>query len=242
MTEELDWRWGSIAPTVTPDGELVHQRGPTSGAYGLSCWQPVFLWNNNRQIRVPCRKCGGCGVSKAKQWIARSIREAEANNGRAWLFTGTWREAPSDRAAVVREGQLFFKRLRRGREEPYPTSRGPLDIGPCKVRYLAAPETGDRFGRWHLHALVFGGARWIQLRAAWGAGHMHARRVRVEHGEDGQLLQSSVRQLAYVAGYVAKDTQRHGGRVIASLSYGKHHPAAPGALPSAVEPQNLSQG
>lgn len=221
METKPRWRWGSIAPIIDPDGVIGPQVFAVSRAYGAYCHRPLWLHAESVKMRVPCRTCGGCMVQKARAWVARSLIEAESCNDRAWLVTGTFAVAPAARAEVVQEAQRFLKRLRRGRREPVVTHRGPVACPPAQVRYLGGPETGSRRGRWHVHFIVFGNARWLQLRTAWQVGHLHARRLPLRKGVDGKFDAETFKGLRYVAGYVAKDTGEHGGRVIASLGYGR---------------------
>lgn len=150
-------------------------------------------------------------------WIARAIDEAR-RAPMSWLFTGTFKEEPNSREAVVAEGQRFLKRLRRGRTLPVMTHRGPIAVPGAKVRFLSVVERGDEKDRLHWHCLVHGDGepvRWLQLRTAWHAGHMHARRL--HFGRGGDVPDDMFRQIAYVAGYLGKQ----GGRVVASLHYGR---------------------
>lgn len=79
-----------------------------------------------------------------------------------------------------RDLQLFFKRLRKL-------------IAPRKIRYYACAEYGDKRGRPHYHAIIFGLSLSDQklVEQAWGLGF-----VSVDKVELGSI--------AYVAGYVSK--------------------------------------
>lgn len=185
---------------------------------------------------VRCRKCAECKRERKRMWIARAIAEARQAPV-TWLFTGTFACEPPDEAAVVREGQRFLKRLRKGLAHPVETYRGPMAVPGVKVRFLSVVERGDENGRLHWHAIIHGDGdlvRWLQLRTAWHAGHMHARRVNARGDE--RLPDDVLRQIAYVAGYLGKQP----GRVVASLKYGRRTPQPTKAGSTRMEPNARS--
>lgn len=171
-------------------------------------------WRSDERTLVRCRKCDACRKQRRKEWIARSIQEAKRSD-KLWLVTGTFALRPDEVDMVVGECQRFLKRLRKGRKEPVPTYRGPVECGPAAVRYLSVVERGERKGRLHAHFLMFGDVRWIQMRTAWQAGHFHAKRVPIPSKGWEKLDRNAILGIAYVAAYAVD------GRVRASEHYGR---------------------
>lgn len=135
-------------------------------------------------------------MDKVRDWGTRISHEASLHDENSFL-TLTYGDEflPDDFSISVRELQLFFKRLRKS-------------ISPQKVRYYACGEYGDRNGRPHYHAILFGYQfpdlevwrrsesgfytyRSKSLDAIWGLGH----------AEIGTVTKSSG---AYVARYALK--------------------------------------
>ena len=105
---------------------------------------------------VPCGQCVGCRLEYSRQWAMRCLDEAKMHKENSFI-TLTYDDAhiPVDRSLERRssvgidgkvkpEGafQLFMKRLRKRLNK--------------KVRFYHAGEYGERFGRPHYHALIFG--------------------------------------------------------------------------------------
>ncbi|AXH76471.1 MAG: replication initiator protein [Microviridae sp.] len=115
-------------------------------------------------------------MEKARQWGLRCLHEKKMHAHNAYV-TLTYNDEclPPGGTLVVRDVQLFMKRLRKSRE-------------PEKVRFFCGGEYGDANKRPHYHALLFNcrfpDARlWTQnkrgeslyvsdeLAALWGLGH-----------------------------------------------------------------------
>lgn len=141
-------------------------------------------------MEVPCGRCIGCRLERARQWAVRCMHEAAGHRDNAFL-TLTYAEAPL--GLVPRDLQLFWKKLRR-------SLRGK------RISYFACGEYGEENGRPHYHACVFG--YWpgdavlfrggdhplyksAQLDKLWGHGYVAVGSVTFESAN-------------YVAGYIAK--------------------------------------
>lgn len=132
----------------------------------MTCYKPMQLKKGSRygargigQI-VNCGRCIGCRLEYARQWSVRIMHEASAHEHNAFL-TLTYRDADLTNGVSKKTGnvratlvpadlQKFWKRLRidlhrKGRN---------LDVNP--IRYFACGEYGDKRGRPHYHACVFG--------------------------------------------------------------------------------------
>lgn len=90
-----------------------------------------------RSLLLPCGRCVGCRLDRAKDWAARIMHEASLHEENCFVTLTYARALPS---LEYRDFKLFLKRLRRDRP----------------VRYFMAGEYGERFARPHFHAILFG--------------------------------------------------------------------------------------
>lgn len=95
-------------------------------------------------IKLPCGQCRGCRATASRGWAMRCMHEASMHEDNVFL-TLTY-----DDEFLPENGSLdkaafpgFMKRLRRA-------------IEPRKVRYFHVGEYGEKNGRPHYHALLFG--------------------------------------------------------------------------------------
>lgn len=99
-----------------------------------------------KPVQVPCGKCIGCRLERSRQWAIRCINEAQEHE-KTCFITLTYRneeltygnEKPT---LFPRDFQLFLKRLRKQRGNG--------------IRFFGCGEYGDRYGRPHYHACIFG--------------------------------------------------------------------------------------
>lgn len=139
----------------------------------MKCTDPTF--------GHACSKCDACRLNKRRMWVHRLLLEAYDHKA-AYFITLTYRDPPADGKVNKRDAQLFLKRLRKVAELP--------------VRYYLVGEYGDRFGRPHYHAIIYGGAvdalRFAELlELAWPLGFV-------------QVGSLSAKSAAYVLKYVTK--------------------------------------
>lgn len=106
----------------------------------------VFVGNPNLLSGLPCGQCTGCRLERSRQWAIRCMNEASLHSQNCFI-TLTFddyhlanRDAPAT-SLCKREFQLFMKRLRKA----FP-----------KIRYYMCGEYGEKFGRPHYHAILFG--------------------------------------------------------------------------------------
>ena len=128
-----------------------------------------------------CGQCLPCRISKGRLWTNRIMLEA-MKHGDASFVTLTYKESelPKGGTLVKRHYQKFLKRLRKA-------------MHPVKIRYFLVGEYGDRSGRPHYHAAIYGLS---ELDAAcvqkcWPHGFVYV----------GSLTKDSAQ---YVARYVTK--------------------------------------
>jgi hypothetical protein len=93
-------------------------------------------------IAIPCGRCAGCRLERARQWAMRCMHEARMHKDNCFV-TLTYRNEclPDNGFLVRRDTQLFFKRLRKAR---YPG-----------IRYFGSGEYGSLNKRPHYHILLF---------------------------------------------------------------------------------------
>lgn len=127
------------------DGNHVHQSGKPKIYFG-DAENPSTLRQFGQYMDLfplPCGKCVGCLLRRAADWAIRCTHEARYHTRKAFLTLTYDREhLPKDRSLQKRHLILFFKRLRH-------YAQGP-------IKYFACGEYGDRRGRPHYHAIVFG--------------------------------------------------------------------------------------
>ncbi|QXP08318.1 MAG: replication initiator protein [Arizlama microvirus] len=106
-------------------------------------WPIVFDINNGRgdmPLQVPCGKCLGCRLEKSRMWSVRVMHEASLHKDNMFL-TLTYEKMPENNSLNKEDITLFLKRMRDR-------------IGP--FRYLQCGEYGEKLGRPHHHAAIFG--------------------------------------------------------------------------------------
>ena len=118
-------------------GDTAHQ----NGSFGL-CFRPRYI--GKLGFAVPCGKCFECRVRRSREWSFRLVGEARHSDS-CCMVTLTYDDEhlPQDGSVSRREVQLFMKRLRKA-------------VAPCRVRFFACGEYGDKFGRPHYHIMLFG--------------------------------------------------------------------------------------
>lgn len=99
-------------------------------------------------FELPCGKCQGCRLEHSRIWAIRCVKEASMHAQNSFV-TLTYRDdkLPENGSLILRDLQLFFKRLRKALW---------LVDKNRKVRYYACGEYGDKYQRPHYHAILFG--------------------------------------------------------------------------------------
>lgn len=93
--------------------------------------------------QLPCGQCIGCRLERSRQWAMRCVHEASLHEHNCFItltYSDEW--LPYDWSLDVSVFQRFMKRL-----------RNRFGSG---IRFYHCGEYGDRFGRPHYHALIFG--------------------------------------------------------------------------------------
>lgn len=146
-----------------------------------------------RPLRLPCGNCIGCRTQRAQHWALRCSLELQRHDRSAFV-TLTYDEAHCP--PTLRKSDLsgFLKRLRE-------------DLSPRRIRFFASGEYGDRFGRPHYHAILFGVSPdddAERIRMAWGISRR--RGACFVHTPFGLVDVDKVtpKVVSYVAGYCSK--------------------------------------
>lgn len=114
----------------------------------------------DRPVDVPCGQCIGCRLEHSRQWAIRCVHEASMHDFNCFI-TLTYAPCylPSDSSLVVRDFQLFMKRLRK----LFICRKGKKGI--CcfgfhkrvpRIRFFHCGEYGEVSERPHYHACLFG--------------------------------------------------------------------------------------
>lgn len=95
---------------------------------------------------LPCGRCIGCRMEKARQWGVRCLHEKKMWRDNSYVtLTYNNENLPLGGSLCLRDLQLFMKKLRKARNA-------------CKanpIRFFAGGEYGERDGRPHYHLLLF---------------------------------------------------------------------------------------
>lgn len=146
-------------------------------------------------LRLPCGSCIGCQRSRAREWAIRCHYEFQSHD------TGCWTTLTYDEPScppTLRKSDLsgFIKRLR-------------ARVAPSVFRFFGSGEYGERRGRPHFHAILFGlpVCRQRDIEASWTFGNV-------------RTYPLEARGIAYVAGYVGK---KIGGNIVDDwIEYGDY--------------------
>lgn len=145
----------------------------------MQCTKPILI--SKHGVRVPCGKCLNCRIARAREWSIRIMHEVDYHPANVFAtLTYDDDHLPSDNSLKKSDLSRFWKRLRK-------------DLGDRRIKYFGCGEYGERFGRPHYHAIIFGVAPDEKglLESNWPYGFVHV----------GTVTYDSAR---YVADYVSK--------------------------------------
>lgn len=96
---------------------------------------------------IPCGKCIGCRIDKARDWAVRICCEAKTHDTPSWFLTLTYDDEHMTSLSLDKKDfQQFIKDLRNYVGYRYSSL----------VRYFGCGEYGDQSGRRHFHIIIFG--------------------------------------------------------------------------------------
>lgn len=112
-------------------------------------------------LMVPCGRCIACRLNKARGWSIRIMHEVKTSKVSCFVtLTYNDENLPKDKSLVVEDCQKFFKRLRKNTK--------------LKLRYFLGGEYGEKEGRPHYHAVIFGLSKEFhaEIERSWGLGYV----------------------------------------------------------------------
>ena len=121
----------------------------------MPCYHPIDAWHSSRgvafvetldsnKIKLPCGRCIGCRLERSRQWALRLVHEKRFHEESAFItLTYDENNLPEGGSLEVKHFQDFMKRLRKR-------------VGSAKLRFFHAGEYGEKKGRPHYHAIIFG--------------------------------------------------------------------------------------
>lgn len=112
----------------------------------MQCEKPIRLSvKHDYDIVVPCGRCRSCRIAYSRTWSARLLHELHYWNDSVFAtLTYDDEHLPENGSLVKGDLQKFFKRLRKNNR---------LEKN---LRYFACGEYGDKSGRPHYHAIIYG--------------------------------------------------------------------------------------
>lgn len=167
----------------------------------MSCTNPIMIKANDGSgyMMVPCGKCIGCRLDKARDYSVRLANEKRLYDDSVFItLTYDDEHMPEDMSIHKSEVQKFLKLVRKR-------------IYPEKIRYFLCGEYGDQFGRPHYHLIVFNlsmfdervftahqkaAGGYVVLCSCWDKGRVHV----------GNVTRASA---SYVARYTMKKVNGH---------------------------------
>lgn len=109
-----------------------------------------------RVIELPCGRCAGCRLERSRQWAMRCVHESKMWKENCFVtLTYDDEHIPKDRGLCYKDFQLFMKKLR-NKTSVFRPPGGKLIRTSKKVRFYMCGEYGERNGRPHYHACLFG--------------------------------------------------------------------------------------
>lgn len=123
----------------------------------MACYFPLEAWRSDdgsihfdsryrhrdRSLKLPCGRCVGCRLERSRQWAIRCVHEAQMHDDNCFVtLTYAPEHLPSPPSLCLPDFQKFMKRLRKA-------------IGK-RVRFFHCGEYGEKVGRPHYHACLFG--------------------------------------------------------------------------------------
>ncbi|AXH77980.1 MAG: replication initiator protein [Microviridae sp.] len=114
-------------------------------AYGLEAGGVTFIKSRGgNEVLLPCGKCVGCQATRAAHWATRCVNEAALHADNCFLtLTYDERNLPPGGTLEKADFQKFIKRLRKR-------------IAPQRISFFHCGEYGEKLGRPHYHAIIFG--------------------------------------------------------------------------------------
>ncbi len=96
------------------------------------------------EMEVACGQCLGCRLDHSRMWAIRIVHEAQMHDDNCFItLTYDEEHCPRDGSLNKKHFQKFMKRLRKKFKD-------------TRIRYYHCGEYGEKLGRPHYHACIFG--------------------------------------------------------------------------------------
>lgn len=208
---------GPFGPAVQEAGSEDARQEPGSARSrwlpSVSCYRPLKAFRTSagevkigvapgdcRSLELPCSRCIGCKLDRARAWSLRIMHEAQLYDSNLCL-TLTYSDAnlPRDMSLEYPHFAGFMKRLRRrlGGVTQLPDGRKP-------IRFFCCGEYGERTQRPHFHAVLFNTAFPDMLQMKNGKFLSRVVDELWQHRGNVLLDRLNSAAAAYVAGYTLK--------------------------------------
>ena len=147
------------------------------GLGGRLVWSREKALNHAAPVVIPCGKCWGCRVDKKRSWALRIHCEAMMHDENCFV-TLTYRDEPYGGSLCKPHMDKFLKNLRNQLWNKH----------KLKIRFFQTGEYGEKLGRPHHHAIIFG---WMPSDTTLYKDTSH-----------GKLYTSSILEKAWPHGFV----------------------------------------
>lgn len=119
---------------------------PAPKEVSLNCSKPVRLKGTN--MFVPCTRCTQCKIQKARELSLRMMHQLQYEKKASFItltYSDSYLLESGNAIGNLRKEELqkFFKRLRK-------------QLPDRNIKYFACGEYGEKYGRPHYHAIIFG--------------------------------------------------------------------------------------
>lgn len=163
----------------------------------MVCKKPFFQGT----LAFGCGQCNPCRINRRRLWGHRLQLEQLKHSDSAFVtLTYDDDHLPEGGTLVPKHPQDWLKRIRR-------------KIEPSKIRYYLVGEYGEKTGRPHYHAIIFGlsyhGPDAQLMQDTWGKGGLYF----------GDLTKDSA---AYVTGYITKKWTNKNDPKVQQFLKGRH--------------------
>lgn len=120
----------------------------------------------------PCGQCMACRINRQRQWAARVLLEAQLHPVSSFA-TLTYSEEECPLEGTMDEGGMFHVKQTVRKDELRKFARRLRKLAGT-TRYFGVSEYGDRTGRPHYHAVLFGFDPFAEelVRECWPYGHV----------------------------------------------------------------------
>lgn len=102
------------------------------------------IWLAKIALYVPCGKCLNCRIARSREWAVRILHECKSYEKNIFVtLTYEPEKLPANGQISIKECQRFIKRVRKR-------------LGDRRIKYYMCGEYGEKNGRPHYHAIMFG--------------------------------------------------------------------------------------